>query len=198
MFFFFLRHSQFRHLLLLHFYSPSDRQQRLVELVEQLGRVGHFRGGRRGRRARLLERPRERRPRLAGVEPGHASLCPSSAPAFRSGERSGGLDEERDVLGSLRVESVAGEADIYDGGADSDVIQIGTAAVGTSVDLSGAGNNGTLGFINVEGITFVNTSGTSTATFNGAQFGTGKIAAASQTFMIGSTITSTRPVATSR
>lgn len=33
-------------------------------------------------------------------------------------ERSGGLDEERDVLASLRVESVAGEADIYDGGAD--------------------------------------------------------------------------------
>ena len=68
--------------------------------------------------------------------------------------------------------------DRYDGGADADVLQIGVAGVGTAVDLSSAASDGVDGFVNIEGITFVNTSGTSTATFNAAQFGAGKIATA--------------------
>jgi|GEM_PF-691010 len=68
--------------------------------------------------------------------------------------------------------------DRYSGGAGNDVIQIGTAGVGTSIDLSAAASDGVDGFVSVEGITFVNTSGTSTATFSATQFGAGKIATA--------------------
>ena len=66
-------------------------------------------------------------------------------------------------------------ADTFSAGNGTDIIQIGTAGVGVSVDLSGAANNGTQGFLSFEAINFTNTSGTSVATFNGAQFGTGKI-----------------------
>jgi hypothetical protein len=66
--------------------------------------------------------------------------------------------------------------DTLNGLAGTDVIQIGTAAAGTSIDLSAAASDGVKGFVSFEGITFVNTSGTSTATFDAAQFGTGKIA----------------------
>jgi Ca2+-binding RTX toxin-like protein len=69
--------------------------------------------------------------------------------------------------------------DRYDGGADSDVLQIGLAGAGTSISLTAAATNGVDGFVNIEGITFVNTSGTSTATFGAAQFGAGKIATTS-------------------
>ena len=69
-------------------------------------------------------------------------------------------------------------ADRYSGGAGNDVIQVGVAGVGTSIDLGAAASDGVNGFLSVEGITFVNTSGTSTATFAAAQFGTGKIATA--------------------
>ncbi|MFO1157325.1 MAG: DUF4347 domain-containing protein [Reyranellaceae bacterium] len=66
-------------------------------------------------------------------------------------------------------------ADKFEGDTGTDAIQIGTAAAGTSIDLSAAANDGVNGFLNFEAITFVNTSGTSTATFNAAQFGAGKI-----------------------
>ncbi len=69
-------------------------------------------------------------------------------------------------------------ADRYSGGAGNDVIQVGTAGVGTSIDLSAAASDGVDGFLSVEGITFVNTSGTSTATLNATQIGSGKIATA--------------------
>jgi len=69
-------------------------------------------------------------------------------------------------------------ADRYDGRAGNDVLQIGVAGAGTGVDLSAAAADGVNGFLSVEGIAFVNTSGVSTATFNAAQFGTGKIAVA--------------------
>ena len=68
-------------------------------------------------------------------------------------------------------------ADRYDGGADNDTLQIGLAGAGTSISLTAAATNGIDGFVNIEGVTFVNTSGTSTATFGSAQFGAGKISA---------------------
>jgi Ca2+-binding RTX toxin-like protein len=69
--------------------------------------------------------------------------------------------------------------DRYDGGADNDAVQIGLAGAGTSISLTAAASNGIDGFVNIEGITFVNTSGTSTATFSSSQFGAGKIATTS-------------------
>src|SRR5262249_59246200 len=39
----------------------------------------------------------------------------------------------------------------------------------------GAGSDGVNGFLNIEGVAFVNASGTTTATFSSAQFGAGKI-----------------------
>ena len=48
-----------------------------------------------------------------------------------------------------------------------------------SGDLSGAASDGVDGFINIEGIKFVDTSGTITATFAAAQFGSGKISTTS-------------------
>jgi len=69
-------------------------------------------------------------------------------------------------------------ADRYNGAAGNDILQVGLAGAGTAIDLSAAASDGVNGFLSVEAITFVNTSGTSTATFNSAQFGTGKIAAA--------------------
>ncbi|MBU8874085.1 DUF4347 domain-containing protein [Reyranella sp. MMS21-HV4-11] len=69
--------------------------------------------------------------------------------------------------------------DRYDGGADNDALQIGVAGAGTSISLTAAATNGTDGFVNIEGITFVNTSGSSVATFNATQFGAGKISSTS-------------------
>jgi len=65
--------------------------------------------------------------------------------------------------------------DKYDGGVGTDTLQIGLAGVGTSIDLSAAASNGINGFLAIEAISFVNSSGTQTATFNAAQFGAGKI-----------------------
>ena len=62
----------------------------------------------------------------------------------------------------------------YDGGGGTDTLQI--LATG---DFSGAASNGVDGFINIEAITFVDTSGTTIATFGAAQFGAGKISATS-------------------
>src|SRR5262249_39759588 len=69
-------------------------------------------------------------------------------------------------------------ADTFDGGSGTDTIQIGTSGAGTSIDLSGAASDGVKGFLNIEGIAFANTSGTSTATFSSAQFGAGKLSKA--------------------
>ena len=66
-------------------------------------------------------------------------------------------------------------ADLFDGAGGNNSIVIGAAGAGVSVDLSAAGTDGTHGFHNYEGLTFANTSGTSTATLNAAQFGTGLI-----------------------
>jgi Ca2+-binding RTX toxin-like protein len=68
-------------------------------------------------------------------------------------------------------------ADSFDGGAGTDAIVISGAA-GVTVDLSGAGVTATTGFRNYEGLTFDNTSGTTTATFSAAQFAAGFIAPA--------------------
>src|SRR5262245_27290298 len=68
-----------------------------------------------------------------------------------------------------------GSTDLFDGGADTDTIQTGPAATGTSIDLSAAASDGVNGFLNIEGIAFANASGTSTATFSSSQFGPGKI-----------------------
>ncbi|MBV8187345.1 MAG: DUF4347 domain-containing protein, partial [Alphaproteobacteria bacterium] len=68
-----------------------------------------------------------------------------------------------------------GAGDTFNGGGGNDIIQIGTAGAGTSIDLSGAASNGVKGFLNITGIAFANTSGTSTATFSSAQFGVHKI-----------------------
>eukprot|EP01034_Spumella_vulgaris_P019031 gene19031-24324_t len=69
--------------------------------------------------------------------------------------------------------------DRYNGGASNDILQVGLAAAGTSIDLSAAADDGVNGFLSVEGIAFVNTSGTATATLDATQIGTGKISAAS-------------------
>ncbi|MBI2717512.1 MAG: DUF4347 domain-containing protein [Rhizobiales bacterium] len=61
-------------------------------------------------------------------------------------------------------------ADFFDGAAGSDAIVI-SGATGVTVSLAGAGTSGTTGFHNYEGLTFDNTSGTSTVTLAGAQFG---------------------------
>ena len=62
----------------------------------------------------------------------------------------------------------------YDGGGGTDTLQI----VQTG-NLSGAASDGVDGFINIEAITFVDTSGTIIATFGAAQFGAGKISTTS-------------------
>ena len=61
-----------------------------------------------------------------------------------------------------------GANDFFDGDAGTDTIVLGVAGAGTSIDLSKAGTDATHGFHNYEGITFANTSGTGTATFNAA------------------------------
>jgi hypothetical protein len=71
-------------------------------------------------------------------------------------------------------------ADKFSAGNGTDTIQIGTAGAGVDVNLSAAAADGVNGFLSFENITFANTSGTSTATFNGAQFGTGEISNSSQ------------------
>jgi Ca2+-binding RTX toxin-like protein len=58
----------------------------------------------------------------------------------------------------------------YDGGDGTNTLQLVQSG-----DLSGAASDGVDGFINIEGIRFVDTSGTITATFAAAQFGPGKI-----------------------
>ena len=58
----------------------------------------------------------------------------------------------------------------YDGGAGTDTLQIGTTG-----DFSTASAGGADGFISIEGIKFVNGFGITTATFDAAQFGAGKI-----------------------
>ena len=68
-------------------------------------------------------------------------------------------------------------ADRYNGAGGNDILQVGLAGAGTAIDLSVAASDGVNGFLSIEAISFVNTSGTSTATFDAAQFGTGKIAA---------------------
>ena len=82
---------------------------------------------------------------------------------------------DRFVVGATNQVSAA---DRYDGSAGNDILQVGVAGAGTSIDFSAAASDGVNGFLSVEALTFVNTSGTSTATFNSAQFGTGRIAAA--------------------
>ena len=62
----------------------------------------------------------------------------------------------------------------YDGGDGTDTLQLVTSG-----NLSGAASDGVDGFINIEAIKFVNTSGTITATFAAAQFGSGKISTTS-------------------
>ena len=66
-------------------------------------------------------------------------------------------------------------ADKFSAGNGTDTIQIGTAGAGVDIDLSAAAADGVNGFLSFENVAFTNTSGTSTATFNGAQFGSGKI-----------------------
>ena len=66
-------------------------------------------------------------------------------------------------------------ADIFNGGAGTDTIEIGVVGAGVSVNLSAAASNGSAGFLSFETIQFLNTSGTSTATFAAGQFGSGKI-----------------------
>jgi hypothetical protein len=66
-------------------------------------------------------------------------------------------------------------ADTFSGGAGTDTIAIGAVGAGVSVDLSAAASNGSAGFLSFEAIQFLNTSGTSTATFAAGQFGSGKI-----------------------
>jgi VCBS repeat-containing protein len=66
-------------------------------------------------------------------------------------------------------------ADTFSGGAGTDTIAIGAVGAGVSVDLSAAASNGSAGFLSFEAIQFLNTSGTSTATFAAEQFGSGKI-----------------------
>ena len=66
-------------------------------------------------------------------------------------------------------------ADTFSGGAGTDTIAIGVVDAGVSVDLSAAATNGSAGFLSFEAIQFLNTSGTSTATFAAGQFGSGKI-----------------------
>jgi Ca2+-binding RTX toxin-like protein len=68
-------------------------------------------------------------------------------------------------------------ADSFDGGAGIDAIVISGLA-GVTIDLSVAAVSPTAGFRNYEGLNFDNTSGTSTVTFNAAQFATGYIAPA--------------------
>ena len=65
--------------------------------------------------------------------------------------------------------------DIFNGGAGTDTIVIGVLDAGVSVALSAAATNGSAGFLSFEAIQFLNTSGTSTATFAAGQFGSGKI-----------------------
>eukprot|EP01036_Dinobryon_divergens_P043402 gene43402-57770_t len=69
--------------------------------------------------------------------------------------------------------------DRYDGGADIDTLQIGTVGAGVTVSLTAAASDGIDGFVRIEAISFVNTSTTSTATFNASQFGAGKISSTS-------------------
>ena len=66
-------------------------------------------------------------------------------------------------------------ADTFSGGTGTDTIAIGVVGAGVSVDLRAAATNGTAGFLSFEAIQFLNTSGTSTATFAAEQFGSGKI-----------------------
>src|SRR5262249_1554890 len=84
----------------------------------------------------------------------------------------GGNENDTFIVAST---AQVGSGDKYNGGGGTDTLQIGTAGAGTSIDLSGAASDGVNGFLNIEGIAFANTSGTSTATFNSDQFGAGKI-----------------------
>src|SRR5258708_7059118 len=62
-------------------------------------------------------------------------------------------------------------ADTFNGAGGTDTIQIGAVGAGVSVNLSSAATNGTQGFLSIEGLSFANTSGTSTVTLSSAQFG---------------------------
>ncbi len=66
-------------------------------------------------------------------------------------------------------------ADTFSGGAGTDTIAIGVVGAGVSVDLRAAAADGSGGFLSFEAIQFLNTSGTSTATFAAGQFDSGKI-----------------------
>jgi len=81
-------------------------------------------------------------------------------------------DDTVRVTATLQVDAT----DFFDGDAGTDTIVVGVAGSGTSIDLSVAGTDATHGFHSYEGITFAATSGTATATFNAAQFGSGLIA----------------------
>ena len=84
----------------------------------------------------------------------------------------GSSQADRFVVTATNQVSVA---DRYDGGAGNDVLQIGATTTGVTVDLSAAATDGIDGFVDIEGISFINTSGTSSATFGSAQLGAGKI-----------------------
>ena len=64
--------------------------------------------------------------------------------------------------------------DFFNGGAGDDTINISRLS-GLTVDLSVVTTSATRGFHNYEGLSFNNTSGTSGATLNAAQFGAGLI-----------------------
>ncbi|MCW5736103.1 MAG: hypothetical protein KIS73_18380, partial [Enhydrobacter sp.] len=66
-------------------------------------------------------------------------------------------------------------ADTFNGAAGTDTIQIGSGGAGVTVSLTAAATNGVQGFLNTEGLSFVNTSGTSNVTLGSAQFGLGRI-----------------------
>jgi hypothetical protein len=83
----------------------------------------------------------------------------------------GNDDDTVVVTSTLQIQAT----DKFDGGSDTDTIQIGTSGAGVSVDLSGVTTDATHGFLNMEALRFVNTSGTSTVTLSSAQFGSGKI-----------------------
>ena len=64
--------------------------------------------------------------------------------------------------------------DFFDGGGNTDAIVI-SSATGLSFNFTTYGTDATHGFHNYEALTFNNTSGTSSGTFNAAQFGAGLI-----------------------
>jgi Ca2+-binding RTX toxin-like protein len=68
-------------------------------------------------------------------------------------------------------------SDVFNAGAGTDAIQVGSSSLTpVTVDLSAAGTDGIHGFLGFEALKFLNLSGTSSATFSSAQFGTGLIA----------------------